>query len=714
MNGKADRVCQLIITPENGVTGWEDLSRHLSECVKLSFNCKLNAYLSEVRNLALLRRTPGWSFDHFFLVKGSLAHMFEQAHVYDEAIREYYELEVIYTDTLQQNGAKGETAESSSANVFGGEHSKDDEASIFDPLRKNLRKLCRHSTPPTEGNTGSLKEFDVRQYLFSKRALLMLKDIWTMPSGTTSKKHELAHLGQRFISSFTRKLQKHNFATPFVDMWVFTACMQLAAVLTMKRCSIASNISNNGKNAQPSEERDSVLNGILADLYISCHSKLLKLSAREGRLSIDTMNDQKLRQGVSKSMVHDQSFASPVKRVPEPSSEDLPLEEEDTQTFEEELILMEAAAAVAAAREAAVIAESAMHADVPTQDQCEISSTQSRRGNAYLLSLVKEAAHACRMCDRKRQATHLEASAFKLYPVSEARKLLGKQCQMYYEEGWLELHSYTAAKLRDICSEDEFEALKSSIYPEKEEDAVVVEEKLVKEQLVEQEVEVKGEEGQDEEVLFTSTAFTTTLAEKKLLVEVKLHSNLPICIKNYTLKPQEKILEDLCQTNCLKLDGTGCKEVCLPFVLEHKEEEEAECELSVEFSQLDKPGLEIYNYKFKVQCDNQGSAIDCHYNKEQLRLLHLSTFTFCIPDSRSGDSRGKVAYEIKYNKKDWMVAGQSKGFVEGQSDVSIDCIPLVCGSLPCPQLSLEDGSLSRVEDVLVKQEKTVSISMISV
>ena len=72
----------------------------MGDCVKISFECRLGAYLSEVRNLALLRRTPGWSFDHFFLVKGSLAHMFEQAHVYEEAVREYYELEVIYTDTL--------------------------------------------------------------------------------------------------------------------------------------------------------------------------------------------------------------------------------------------------------------------------------------------------------------------------------------------------------------------------------------------------------------------------------------------------------------------------------------------------------------------------------------------------------------------------------------------------------------------------------------
>ncbi len=83
LKGKGDRVCQLVISPDhNNVHGWDELSRQLADCVKFSFNCKLSAYHNEVHNLALLRRTPGWSFDHFFLVKGSLAHMFEQAQLY--------------------------------------------------------------------------------------------------------------------------------------------------------------------------------------------------------------------------------------------------------------------------------------------------------------------------------------------------------------------------------------------------------------------------------------------------------------------------------------------------------------------------------------------------------------------------------------------------------------------------------------------------------
>ncbi len=63
--------------------------------------------------------------------------------------------------------------------AFGDQRAEDVEAAILDPSRKNLRALCmNHPGAQSKGGGGSLKEFDVRQYLFAKRALLMLKDIW--------------------------------------------------------------------------------------------------------------------------------------------------------------------------------------------------------------------------------------------------------------------------------------------------------------------------------------------------------------------------------------------------------------------------------------------------------------------------------------------------------------------------------------------------------
>ena len=102
----------------------------------------------------------------------------------------------------------------------------------------------------------------------------------------------------------------------------------------------------------------------LSHRYIYCHSKLLKLGAGQAFGTRQSV----CRRQVSKSMI----FASP-----KPQEKDkrfqvggeggidtlATMEADACESFEEELILMDTEAAVAAAREAAAIAESAMHAE---------------------------------------------------------------------------------------------------------------------------------------------------------------------------------------------------------------------------------------------------------------------------------------------------------------------------------------------------------------
>lgn len=51
------------------------------------------------------RLDPGWSFSTLFLVKDSLAIMLEAAGLLEEALREYYELEACYLESLSDGGA---------------------------------------------------------------------------------------------------------------------------------------------------------------------------------------------------------------------------------------------------------------------------------------------------------------------------------------------------------------------------------------------------------------------------------------------------------------------------------------------------------------------------------------------------------------------------------------------------------------------------------
>ena len=56
--------------------------------------------LLQVRQLMDRRQSPGWQFSTLFLVKDSLAVMLESAHLYEDALREYSELEACYLEAL--------------------------------------------------------------------------------------------------------------------------------------------------------------------------------------------------------------------------------------------------------------------------------------------------------------------------------------------------------------------------------------------------------------------------------------------------------------------------------------------------------------------------------------------------------------------------------------------------------------------------------------
>ena len=50
------------------------------------------------------RQSPGWQFSSLFLVKDSLAVMLESAHMYEDGLREYSELEACYLEALATGG----------------------------------------------------------------------------------------------------------------------------------------------------------------------------------------------------------------------------------------------------------------------------------------------------------------------------------------------------------------------------------------------------------------------------------------------------------------------------------------------------------------------------------------------------------------------------------------------------------------------------------
>ncbi|KAH9650885.1 Trafficking protein particle complex II-specific subunit 130-like [Citrus sinensis] len=193
---KRERCCKFDIHgPEPNF--WEDLESKVMESIRNTLDRRVQFFEDEIRKLSELRFMPVWNFCNFFILKESLAFMFEMAHLHEDALREYDELELCYLETGAQcifnmNGKHKE---------FGGVERGDDEAALLNPGNKALTEIVQDD---------SFREFEFRQYLFACQSKLLFK---------LNRPFEVASRGYPFIISFSKALAQHELilqATPRV------------------------------------------------------------------------------------------------------------------------------------------------------------------------------------------------------------------------------------------------------------------------------------------------------------------------------------------------------------------------------------------------------------------------------------------------------------------------------------------------------------------
>ncbi|KAA8523852.1 hypothetical protein F0562_010275 [Nyssa sinensis] len=145
---------------------------------------------------------PIWNFCNFFILKESLAFMFEMAHLHEDSLREYDELELCYLETVNMTGKQKD---------FGGMDHGDDQAAVLNPGNKPLTQIVQDD---------SFREFEFRQYLFACQAKLLFK---------LNRPFEVASRGYSFIISFSKALALHENTLPFCmrEVWVITGCLAL-------------------------------------------------------------------------------------------------------------------------------------------------------------------------------------------------------------------------------------------------------------------------------------------------------------------------------------------------------------------------------------------------------------------------------------------------------------------------------------------------------
>lgn len=238
---KRERCCKFDIHgPESNF--WEDLEIKITECIRNTLDKRTQFYEDEIRKLSEQRFLPVWNFCNFFILKESLAFMFEMAHLYEDSLREYDELELCYLETVNIAGRLRD---------FGGLDKGDDQAALLRPGNKPLTQTVQDD---------SFREFDFRQYLFACQAKLLFK---------LNRPLEVASRGYSFIISFSKELTLHESILPFCmrEVWVITACLAI----------IEATSSNSGDGLLPIDVENE-FHRLQGDLYSLCRTKFMRLA----------------------------------------------------------------------------------------------------------------------------------------------------------------------------------------------------------------------------------------------------------------------------------------------------------------------------------------------------------------------------------------------------------------------------------------------------
>ncbi|CAN6453488.1 unnamed protein product [Victoria cruziana] len=199
---KRERCCKLDLQGSD-TDFWSDFEYKLVESIRNTIDRRSQFYEDEIRKLSENRLMPVWNFCNFFILKESLAFMFEMAHLHEDSLREYDELELCYLETVNTPNGKQKD--------FGGLDKGDDQAAILKPSSKPLSDIVLDDT---------FREFEFRQYLFACQSKLLFK---------LNRPVEVATRGYSFIISFSKALSLHENNLPFClkEVWVTTACLAL-------------------------------------------------------------------------------------------------------------------------------------------------------------------------------------------------------------------------------------------------------------------------------------------------------------------------------------------------------------------------------------------------------------------------------------------------------------------------------------------------------
>lgn len=202
---KRDRCVQLSWTAgDHSPVIWADLVNKIKDGLLSALDSSVSQREEEVRRSESQRQMPGWNFCTFFILKESLATSFEGVKLFEDALRQYNELEVSFIQVLREKNMSW----------FGSliqPVDKDDSVPLLSITKKHYRDLIL---------ANSISVFDLRIYLLARQCALL---------NEMCRPSEICQKVTTFLGTFGRRLREVEAKLPeyFIESWIFSSALSV-------------------------------------------------------------------------------------------------------------------------------------------------------------------------------------------------------------------------------------------------------------------------------------------------------------------------------------------------------------------------------------------------------------------------------------------------------------------------------------------------------
>ena len=277
--GKQPERCVCLMDPSKfdsrSSESWQTLLHRLRLQILNAYNKLLGRFEENMREQREKRNSQNWNFCDYFVLQEQLAFVYEMLGVFDEALVQYDELDALFSQfVLNSNVIDGPywlTMFSSDFNNWSGLSLRTDAIT-----NRKLRQAITQKSPSLT---------DVRNYLFSRQSLMLLK---------MNRPWEVARRCLTFLINVVQELSILEVPCPpgSIACWIFLSTLEVVQICELKsKETLLSDSVDNRKSSTAHVQQYCLYT---AELWAYCRKKLLELGSLCGLLPKSTPTSDQL------------------------------------------------------------------------------------------------------------------------------------------------------------------------------------------------------------------------------------------------------------------------------------------------------------------------------------------------------------------------------------------------------------------------------------